>query len=409
METAMIEAGFNPKVHTIERPARHYALLVAPSGDWLAAVDGRTPATQSDVDDAALWEAEAEGFRHVVSGVSLRSGVGSVPGSVRLRLGEADLGADGAPGPAADFTLGHGPERRPSESLAAFRETGWVALACILAPDIVEGLQRLGGVDAYEEAGDVPRERQLAADPALARATVEPVSLWLCRQYMRLSDIKLGHPPGVTALTPDDGERPVQGWHGDFPYMWGSDRSAGAYRVPPGVDEVVLGIQRNICVSDFRLENGATVFHLASHRAHAVPPAEWGRANQTWKEDYRAEHGLPYGGEDTDVIEAPAGTIILYDARIWHRAGVNRTNRRRGAVIQAITPGFIIPFYDTTAPLKSWLASDVPCQMTERERRELEDLMLHRIVGPQGVFAIAPDDELTGRVRARAKAPSATY
>jgi hypothetical protein len=47
--------------------------------------------------------------------------------------------------------------------------------------------------------------------------------------------------------------------------------------------------------------------------------------------------------------------------------------------------------------------------MTERERRELEDLMLHRIVGPQGVFAIAPDDELTGRVRARAKAPSATY
>jgi ectoine hydroxylase-related dioxygenase (phytanoyl-CoA dioxygenase family) len=191
--------------------------------------------------------------------------------------------------------------------------------------------------------------------------------------------------------------------------MWGSDRSAGAYRVPPGADDLVLGIQRNICVSDFRLENGATVFCLASYGAQAVPPAEWGRANQTWKKEHRAEHGLPYGGEETDVIEAPAGTIILYDARIWHRAGVNRTNRPRGAVIQAITPGFIIPFYDTTAPFRSWLESDVPDQLTERERRELEDLMLHRITGPQGVFAIAPDEALTERVRARGKAPAATY
>ena len=405
----MIEAGFNPKVHTIERPARQYALLVTPGGDWLASRDGCTLATQSHVDDAALWEAEADGFRHAVNGVSLRSRASRVAGSVRLSLADADLGADGAPGPAADFTVAHGPEQRPSAYLEAFRETGWVALPCILPADVVEGLQRLGGVDGYEGAGEVPRDLQLGADPALARATVEPVSLWLCRQYMRLDDIKLGHPPGVTALTPDDGERPVQGWHGDFPYMWGSDRSAGAYRVPPGADELVLGIQRNICVSDFRLDNGATVFCLASHRAHAVPPAEWGRANQTGKAGHRAEHGLPYGGEATDVIEAPAGTIILYDARIWHRAGVNRTNRRRGAVIQAITPGFIIPFFDTTAPFRSLLASDVPAQLTERERRDLEDLMLHRIVGPQGVFVIAPDETLTARLRARSQGQSATY
>ncbi len=405
----MTGAGFSPKVHTFARPARHYALLVATGGDWLASPDGRTLATQSHVDDAALWEAEADGFRHVAGGVSLRSRAGGAAGSVRLSLGDADLGPDGAPGPVADFIVGHGPEKRPSEYLAAFRETGWVALTCILAADVVEGLQRLGGVDGYEGAGEAPRDRQLADGPALARATVEPVSLWLCRQYMRVADIKFGHPPGVTALTPDDGERPVQGWHGDFPYMWGSDRSPGAYRVPPGADELVLGIQRNICVSDFRLDNGATVFCLASYRAHAVPPAEWGRANETWKPGRRAEHGLPYGGDETDVIEAPAGTIILYDARIWHRAGVNRTNRRRGAVIQAVTPGFIIPFYDTTAPFRSWLASDVPTQMTERERREFENLMLHRIVGPQGVFAIAPDDALTERLRARGQGPSAKY
>ena len=32
----MTHAEFNPKVHTIARAARHHALLVAPSGDWLA-------------------------------------------------------------------------------------------------------------------------------------------------------------------------------------------------------------------------------------------------------------------------------------------------------------------------------------------------------------------------------------
>ncbi|HEX3406772.1 MAG TPA: hypothetical protein VHS81_06005, partial [Caulobacteraceae bacterium] len=256
----MTEAQFNPTVHTLARPTRHYALLVTPDGGWLASADGRSFTTQSHVDDDALWEAEHDGFRHVVSGVSLRSRPGGAAGTVRLARGDADLGGDGAPGAAADFQVGHGPELRPSEYLSAFRRAGWVALISVLAADVLEGLQRLAGVDGYEGHEPVARERQIADGPALARATLEPVSLWLCRQYMRVADIKLGHPPGVTALTPDDGERPVQGWHGDFPYMWGSDRSAGAYRVPPGADELVLGIQRNICVSDFRLENGATVF-----------------------------------------------------------------------------------------------------------------------------------------------------
>ena len=405
----MIDQAFKPKVHTIARPSHHFTLLAAPDGRWLASTDGRATATQRHVDDDALWEPEAGGYRHVVSGLMLGAQAGGAPGTLRLSLGGADLGEDGAPGPAAEFTAGHGPAERPSAYLARFRETGWVAIPCVLDAEVVEGLQRLGGVDGHEGAGEIPRAEQLAFSPALACATVEPVSMWLCRQYFRVQDIKLGHPPGVTALTPDDGERAVQGWHGDFPYMWGSDRSAGAYRVPPGDDELVIGIQRNICVSDFRLENGATVFCLGSFGAQRVPPAEWGRANQTFQPGHRAEHGLPYGGEGTDVIEAPAGTIILYDARIWHRAGVNRTNRRRGAVIQAVTPGFIIPFYDTTAPFRSWLASDVPAQMTARDRREFEELMLHRIVGPQGVFAISPDDELTARLRNRGQNTSAAY
>jgi hypothetical protein len=396
------------KVHKVPPAARHFAYLVAPDGRWLASGDGRTLASQAHVDDDALWERDVDGFRHLVTGLRLAAQEGATTDGVRLSVDGRSLGAGGAPGPAADFTVGHGPEKRPSECLRTLQDEGWVALTSILDPAVLEGLQRLGGVDGYEGPGE-ERSRRLALDPARERANAEPLSMWLCRQYMRVEDIKLGHPPSVMALTPDDGERAVQGWHSDFPYMWGSDRSERAYRVPPGADELCLALQRNICVSDFRVESGATVFKLASHRAGAVPPAEWGRANQTYQAGDRQAHGLPYGGEETDVIEAPAGTIILYDARIWHRAGVNTTNRRRGAVIQAITPGFIIPFMEMTASYKAFLASDVPAQLTERERREMQALMVHRIVGPMGVFAIGPDEAMTEAIRDPAAAARAAY
>ncbi|MCZ6616657.1 MAG: hypothetical protein O7E57_00885 [Gammaproteobacteria bacterium] len=59
------------------------------------------------------------------------------------------------------------------------------------------------------------------------------------------------------------------------------------------------------------------------------------------------EHGLPDNGPDADIVEAPAGSIILYDARTWHRAGVNRTGEKRAAMLQAITPMYLMPFTDT--------------------------------------------------------------
>jgi len=407
----MTQVELQSKVYRVAPATRRFSYLTAPDGDWLAVVDGQTT-IQRFVDDQALWVEAGDGFRHAESGLLLAASPGEQPGAVRLSLGgEAPdrryLGADGAPGAAAGFTVGLGPEKRPSEYMAEFQAQGWVALTQILPPAVLEGLQRLAGTDAFEGPGE-ERMQQLALGPALARATVEPVSLWLCREYMRTPDIKLGHPPSVTALTPDDGARPVQGWHSDFPYMWGSERARRAYRVPPGSDELCLAIQRNICVSDFRVDNGATVFKLGSHAAGQIAPEPWGRARDTYRPEHRAEHGLPYAGPETDIIEAPAGTILLYDARTWHRAGVNTTNRRRGAVIQAITPGFIIPFYPLGPPYKGFLESDVPAQLTERERREIEALMVHRITGPMGVFAIGVDDALTERIR-NPQAPSAAY
>ncbi len=396
-------ADYAPRVVVVPKPSRHYRYLQAPNGDWLAAADGGALAVQGHVDDAAVWAAEGSGFRHAATGLRLAADATEVDAATTLRQGGSALGADGLPGEAAEFTVGHGPEKLPSESLRELRENGWVSLTCVLPPAVVDGLQQVGCVDGYENRAPV-KAPPLAQHPAVAKVTAEPVSLWLTREYMRTRDIRLGHSPGISALGRDDGQREVQGWHTDFPYLWGTGD-----RIPLPSGDLVLGMQRNVCVSDFRKDNGATLFKLGSHRSNAPPPQAWGRSTSTYRKGHRAKHGLPYGGPEADVVEAPAGTIILYDARTWHRAGINQTDRKRGAMIQAIVPSFIIPFMDTSATFKAFLGSAAYAEVTERERKEVDKLMVHKIMGPAGMFAITVDDELTQRARRNAAQPASVY
>ncbi len=68
-------------------------------------------------------------------------------------------------------------------------------------------------------------------------------------------------------------------------------------------------------------------------------------------------------------------------------------------MIQAFIPGFIIPFMDTSNSYKTFLESDAADQLTARDCKELDNLMVHKIMGPAGLFAITTDDDLTKRVR----------
>ena len=401
--TGWTMADYSPRVVAVPLPSHHYRYLQAPNGDWLATADGATLAVQGHVDDAAIWDVDRDGFRHVPTGLKLAAEATALDSTTRLRHGGATLSATGEPGEAATFTVGHGPEKLPSESLRELRENGWVSLTCVLPETVTDGLQQVGCVDAYERRTPV-KAPPLAQHPAVAKVSAEPISLWLTREYMRTPDIRLGHSPGISALGKDDGQREVQGWHTDFPYLWGTGD-----RIPLPSGDLVLGMQRNVCVSDFRKDNGATLFKLGSHRSNTPPPAAWGRSTSTYRKGHRASHGLPYGGPEADVIEAPAGTIILYDARTWHRAGINQTGRKRGAMIQAIVPGFIMPFMDTSATFKAFLDSPAYAEVTERERKEVDKLMVHKIMGPAGMFAITVDDALTQRARRNAAQPASVY
>ena len=339
---------FQERVVRVEQPSAHFSLLCAPNGEFLGVSDDDELAIFDYVDDKAIWEfiGGNTAYRHVVTDLVLEAETVDFSKGCYLRHEGIRLASDGTTtaDEGALFSSGHGPAHLPSEYLKTLKENGWVCLPSIIAPDIVEELERISCTGRWDNETYDRGKGALVKSVAVARTATEPVSLWLMRQYMRTSEIRLGHSPGFAILTPDDGERDVQGWHSDFPYHWGifATRGTGPEIPTHNFPELVMGVQRNLCVSEFRKENGATCFKLGSHTLGEGPPDEWGPSHIYRQPGYRAAHGLPYNGPDADVVEAPGGSYILYDSRIWHRAGVNRTDRKRAALLQAVIPMYIM-------------------------------------------------------------------
>lgn len=73
------------------------------------------------------------------------------------------------------------------------------------------------------------------------------------------------------------------------------------------------GVNVAWCIDEFRADNGATCVVPGSHRLHRNPTPE------------DAVEAIP--------IEAPAGTMAVFESRVWHRTGFNRTKAERRAGI----------------------------------------------------------------------------
>ena len=393
---------FQERVVRVEKPSAHFTLLRNPTGEYLGVSDTNELSVFDYVDDKAIWQ-KVEGnhaYRHVVTGLQLRAESADIEKGCFLQHNGSPLASDGSVKKEGTvFFIGHGPAHLPSEYLESFRENGWACLPSIIAPDIIEELERVSCTGRWESGTYERTMPPLNETAAVAKIVTEPVSLWLMRQYMQTNEIRLGHSPGFAILPPDDGKRKVQGWHSDFPYLWGIAGSEVVNRIPVHkVDGLVMGVQRNLCVSEFRKENGATCFKLGSHKLGSGPPVEWVNGNTSRQDGFRETKGLPYTGPDADVVEAPPGSYIVYDSRIWHRAGVNRTQQKRAAMLQAVIPMYIMPFMDTSTPYKNFIHSPLVEELTELEQQELETVMVNKMVGPQGHLAITVDEELTERI-----------
>ena len=369
---------FAERVVKFERPGQFHRLLVGDDGRFLGIGDDDELASFSAADDKVVWDRHEGEVQHTTTGRSLT-----------VENGAVDV--DGQ-----RFAVAHGPELLPSEYLRFLEDNGWVCLTCVLSDEIVDGLRKVACTDQYADREPDRSRVAISQDLAVARTAAEPVSLWLIREYMQTRDIAMAHSPAMAVLGRDDGRRPVQGWHSDYPYHWGVPAPAQV-PVQPGASR--LGVQRNVCVSDFTKVGGATAFKLGSHALNEGPPDDWGTAARYASRTYRAEHGLPYNGPDADIVEAPGGSIILYDARTWHRAGVNRTDNRRAAMLQAMVPMYVMPKADMSGAYKQYAASPVYSEITDRERAELEALLVRRLPGPPLHGALGTDPDLVALVQ----------
>ena len=390
----MIRA-MKPKDTFAERAVRfaaadaHHTMVVARDGRFVGADDRGSLSVTDAISDDLMWLRDEGRLRHVKASLVL-----DVEGDeAGCHLTHEGVAVEPEGGP---FALVHGPERLPSEYLHHLREHGWVVLVSILAPEIVQALQRIAGTDGYTVRSQDRKRRQLCQGSALAKTAVEPISAWLSRSYMQTDDIRMAHSPGVGVLTPDDGKRTVQGWHSDYPYHWGINAHG---KVPTPSGQTVMGVQRIVCVSEFTKVHGATAFKLGSHALDHGPPVDWGLAKDAYHPDYRAANGLPYNGPDADIIEAPAGSMILFDTRTWHRAGVNRSDKGRAAILMDMTPAYIVPYADTSDDYRAFTESDGYDDLNDREKAEFTRLMVHRFLGPAGPRSvIGTHAELTERL-----------
>ncbi len=337
---------------TFVRPTHHHVFLVASDGNMLGLDDSGALALFDEADDRAIWDESSEGFRHIITGQEIAGEIAE------------DICTLVVNGNETSFTVSHGPEKLPSEYLEHLQHEGWVCLTSILPPSTVDRLQHTATTDDYEHLERRTDMPAVCQDAAVGRTICEPVSLWLIRNYLGTRDLHLAHPPNCISLAPYDRESRVQGWHADIPY----GRNGPADRKGP-----LKAVQRNVCISDFGKANGATAYKLGSHQEDSGPPEAWNPGHQG--DDPTAR---PYSGPDADVVEAPAGSIVLYDARTWHRAGFNHSDHKRGAMLMSFQTADVTPKKDTRPTCEKLHENPVYNELNAREQREITELMMNQ-------------------------------
>jgi len=197
------------------------------------------------------------------------------------------------------------------------------------------------GADQLERIGDGLTARlPLAYDDAFVRLAAHPTLLELSREL--LGDyIVLMQQNGV--INPPKQEHHQLAYHRDLPYQhFTSSRP--------------LSISALFCIDPFTAETGATTMIPASHHVAAFPS------------------DAALAAMDTQAV-AEAGSFIVFDSMLFHRAGSNRSDRPRRAVNQMYTIPLIAQQISVPDALGAKYADDP----------ELSQLFGYEVVPPRSV------------------------
>ena len=208
---------------------------------------------------------------------------------------------------------------RPADEIARHAErirlVGYTVLRGGLAAaevsDLGERLERVlehqvaefGGAERMAAIGDALTVRSpLVYDEAFLRLATHPPLLALCRAL--LGDYVVLMQQNGVSNPPRQGHTQTA-YHRDLPYQH-------------FVSSRPLAVSALFCIDAFRPETGATTVLPGSHRVEAFPSE------------------AVAASIDTAVV-ADAGSYIVFDSMLFHRAGANVTDRPRRAVNQVFS------------------------------------------------------------------------
>lgn len=187
------------------------------------------------------------------------------------------------------------PEVLSGEKLARVRD----ALYRAADDDRVRGREQKFRLDYAHDETNQRVWNLLSRDPVFSDLVEHPISLEMVKSVIGWPALLGNISANITG--PGGGEMVLHADQISIPEPWPAE--------PQGVNIAW-------CIDDFTDETGATRIVPGSHLRHRKPtPAE-------------AEI-------DTVPLEAPAGSMIVMESRLWHKTGFNRTKDRRRAGIFA--------------------------------------------------------------------------
>lgn len=114
-------------------------------------------------------------------------------------------------------------------------------------------------------------------------------------------------------------------WHADWPY-----NQTNASHIPAPYPDCLLHLSTIWMLTDFRAENGGTWVLPGSHR-HLYNPSDGGM--EAVDRD---------GALDGEVqVEGKAGSVLIYDSRLWHAVAANPSSERRVALLVRYAPWWL--------------------------------------------------------------------
>lgn len=224
-------------------------------------------------------------------------------------------------------------------SVQLLREQGWCVIADVVPETDVDAIRatvideeqrqtavREGWVRTSIGSPDLSRNQKLSKAENIIPKIGQRSSFLLDPRYMGVLRSVLG---GYVRVTSDFGIVTFPGnerefWHADWPH-----NQTVAAHIPEPYGTTLMHLGSLVMLTDFTIDNGGTIVLPGSHLFERNPT---GAGDETYA---GAEH---YAEQQ---VTGKAGSILIYDSRLWHSIAPNRTARPRVALAIRFAPWWL--------------------------------------------------------------------